>query len=217
MRGIELPGADRVTLEIPELPDEQVVAGLVAAGFQQLSDAIEAGHTLEEALGIGETGAKGSAIRTMLEPGRRAIKDAHGQDERVLGYYRVTAGDDRVCFFCSMLASRGAVFSRESFDASDPRFIGPGKVKVHDNCRCGYVPFFRDQPALPDSVEQTYSQWIDVTADFSGHEKALAWRRYWEALSRGEGEDLARARAYRNAEDVARLRGATLAPTEEAA
>lgn len=197
-RLLELPGAPRVSLEIEQLPDEKVLAGLVAAGFQQLTDSLQAGHELDEALTIAGDRAAGSAVRNAMEPGRRAIKEASRQDSRVLGYYRITAGDTDVCYFCEALASRGAVYSKASFDLSDPRFTGEGsKVKVHDRCRCGFAPFFNDQPSLPEANQERFDQWKKATSPWTGDEKMRAWRRYWEALGRGETEDEALARAYR--------------------
>jgi hypothetical protein len=60
--------------------------------------------------------------------------------------------------------------------------------------------------------------WTLASTPFSGNEKLTAFRRYWEALQRGEDEVLALARAHRDQETVARLRGSrSLDPTEEVA
>ena len=216
-RRLDLPSAPPVRLEPVEVPDEQIIAGLMAAGLKSLSDALDAGKELGEALEVASAGAQGSAVRTGLLPGRQLIRLAPDQDTLALGWYRTTAGDDRVCFFCAALASRGAVYRGDSFKESDPRFSGPGEVKVHDLCRCGFAPLFTSGADLPDSVAATRDAWDLASSPFSGHDKLTAFRRYWSALQRGEDEILALARAHRDQETVARLSGSSmLDPTEEA-
>lgn len=217
-RRLQLPSAPAVDLEPEEFVDDQVVAGLVASGLQSLSDALEAGKDLAEALEVAGGAAEGSAVRTGLERGRQLIRLAPEQDTLALGWYRTTAGDDRVCFFCAALASRGAVYRGDSFSEADPRFSGPGRVKVHDMCRCGFAPLFTSGADLPDSVIAQRDAWDLSTSPFSGHDKLTAFRRYWSALQRGEDEILALARAHRDKETVARLSGSSmLDPTEEVA
>jgi hypothetical protein len=179
VRSIELPGVPRASLDVAPIVDEQVITALVAGGFQRLSESLKAGHTLDEALLSGKTGAQGAAMRSLMAPGRGMIQDAHTQDQGVIGYYRVT--EQGCCYFCAMLASRGAVYARQSFDQSDPRFIGPGEVKVHDSCRCAYAPFFRDAPELPDLTLELSDFWKATTGDYSGWDKAKAFRRAYEA------------------------------------
>lgn len=209
-RRLALPSAPRVELEAEPLVDDQVVAGLVASGLKSLSDALEAGKELAEALEVASGQAQGSAVRNGLLPGRQLIRHAPDQDTLALGWYRTTAGDDRVCFFCAALASRGAVYRGDSFDRSDPRFSGPSEVKVHDLCRCGFAPLFTSGADLPDSVAATRDAWHLAADPFSGHDKLLAFRRYWTALQRGEDEVLAIARAHRDQETVARLSGSSM-------
>lgn len=199
---------ETLTIETPELPDEKIITGLVASGFEQLQRSLDVGRTMEEALQLASTAAVGSAVRNTLEPGRRGIMDAQGYDDRVVGLYWVTAGDTRVCHWCSMLESRGAVFKDGSWKTQeDPRPDGTSKVSAHDLCRCSLAPFYDSSPELPDSVQARYDQWRIATSHASGDEKRLAWRRYWDALGRGEDEVLALARARRDLEQVARLSG----------
>lgn len=217
-RRLELPGVEPVRLEAPELVEEQVIAGIVAEAFQSLSDAMEAGETLEEALGTSAELAEGVAIRNAFRPGREMLYDAHRQDSRAIGWIWETAGDDRVCYRCSMQQSRGAVFDRQSFDVRN-NADGTMKVWFHNLCRCHLRNVFTEDPALSDVAARLYEQWSLATAPFSapsdgsltGNESVNAWRRYWEALRRGENEVLALARAHRDKETISRM----LAPTEE--
>lgn len=217
-RRLELPGSEPVRLEAPELVEEQVIAGLVAEAFQSLSDAMEAGKTLAEALDTSAELAEGVAIRTAFRPGREMLYDAHRQDRRTIGWIWETAGDDRVCYRCSMQQSRGAVFDRQSFDVRN-NADGTMKVWFHNLCRCHLRNVFTEDPALSDVAARLYEQWSLATAPFSapsdgsltGNESVNAWRRYWEALRRGENEVLALARAHRDRETISRMLG----PTEE--
>ena len=219
-RRLEIPGVAPVTLEAPDLVDEQVIAAVVAEAFQSLSDAMEAGKTLEEALGTGERLAEGAAVRSAFRPGREMLYDAHRQDSRALGWLWETAGDDRVCYRCSMQQSRGAVFDRDSFSDARNNADGTMKVWFHNLCRCHLRNVFVEDPALSDNAMRLYEQWSIATAPFSGssdgsltgNESVNAWRRYWEALRRGENEVLALARAHRDQETISRM----LAPNKEA-
>jgi hypothetical protein len=219
-RSLEIPRARPVALEAPDLVDEQVIAGIVAEAFQSLSDALEAGQTLAEALGTSGELAQGVAVRNAMRPSREMLYDAHRQDSRAIGWIWETAGDDRVCYRCSMQQSRGAVFKRDSFDVRD-NANGTLKVWFHSHCRCHLRNVFTEDPALSDVAARLYEQWSLATAPFtapasgslSGNESVNAWRRYWEALRRGENEVLALARAHRDQETISRMLG----PTEEVA
>jgi hypothetical protein len=211
-RRLELPRAEPVVLEAPELVEDQVIAAVVAEAFQSLSDAMEAGETLEEALGTGAELAEGVAVRSAFRPGREMLYDANRQDSRAVGWIWETAGDDRVCYRCSMQQSRGAVFDRQSFDVRN-NSDGTMKVWFHNLCRCHLRNVFTEDPALSDVAARLYQQWSVATAPFTapsdgsltGNESVNAWRRYWEALRRGENEVLALARAHRDQETIARM------------
>jgi len=219
-RSLELPGVAPASLEAPELVDEQVIAGIVAEAFQSLSDAMEAGESLEEALGTSAELAEGVAIRSAFRPGREMLYDAHRQDERAIGWIWETANDDRVCYRCSMQQSRGAVFEKDSFDVRN-NADGTMKVWFHNLCRCHLRNVFTEDPALSDTAARLYQQWSIATQPFSapasgsltGNESVNAWRRYWESLRRGENEVLALARAHRDREAISRM----LAPSEKEA
>ena len=221
-RGLELPGADPVTLEAPDLVDDQIIAAVVAEAFQSLSDALEAGETLEDALGTGAELAEGVAIRNAFRPGRQMLYDAHRQDRLALGWIWETAGDERVCYRCSMQASRGAVFTTDSFKDARNNADGTMKVWFHNLCRCHMRNVFTGDPALSDTTRALYDQWAiatepfsgSSTGDLSGSESVNAWRRYWSAIQRGENEILAIARAHRDQETISRLVSSTKNPTE---
>lgn len=82
----------------------------------------------------------GAVARHTQNGARETIRDGIAKDKVALGYVRVTR--DRPCYFCAMLASRGLTYARDSFDQSDPRFIGEGTAKVHDHCQCHLKPVY---------------------------------------------------------------------------
>lgn len=119
----------------------------------------------------------GATVRHIQNGGRQTTYDAARSDRLALGYVRVTRA--KPCFFCSMLASRGLVFSEDSFDDSDPRFTGEGTVKVHDECQCALKPVYtrKDDPFLADTETHT-DMWERWGA--GGGDALLRYRRGYE-------------------------------------
>lgn len=125
-----------------------------------------------------------STMRHAQSAARNTIQEVVRQDRVALGYVRVTQA--KPCFFCAMLASRGLVFSEDSFDMSDPRFTGPGTAKVHDNCTCHLAPVWRRQGNENlEATEQFTDMWArwgaGGTAGVDGKARAiLRFRRGYE-------------------------------------
>ncbi len=120
----------------------------------------------------------GAAMRHGLAGGRDTIEEYadESRGRRVRGYVRITREDDRVCYFCAVLASR-ANYLKDSFDYSDQLFEGEGTAKVHDSCRCILRPMYGS--VLPDSVLMYRRAWKDM----SGGDKdpMKNFRSNWEA------------------------------------
>jgi hypothetical protein len=105
----------------------------------------------------------GSALRHALAGGRDTVEeyaDEPKPGQRVRGYVRITRMDDKVCYFCAMLASR-ANYLEDSFDVSDQLFEGEGTAKVHDTCRCVLRPMYGSR--LPDSVLMYRKAWAEMS------------------------------------------------------
>jgi hypothetical protein len=120
----------------------------------------------------------GSAMRHTLNGARDEIQSALAEDAVALGYVRTTAGDP--CFFCAMLASRGPVYGDDSFDESDPRFIGEGSHKVHDHCRCGVEPVYDRKAAWPGRAKEFSGMWVDLSQNLGRAPTIQDWRRQYE-------------------------------------
>ena len=120
---------------------EQIAASLSYVGPVLARRAMYAGEdfdtmmTPQQARRHVERQVRGSAVRLTAEGSRRVVRSV--QSKRI-GWMRVTKGE-APCFFCVALASRGPVYEDDSFDRSDPRFTGPGDVKVHDSCSCALL------------------------------------------------------------------------------
>lgn len=141
-----------------------------------------------------------SAARQVVQSGMDAAVNAVRKDPRALGWARVTQGP-AACYFCSMLESRGMVYSGDSFLGSDRRFeenLYPPEVlsgemgaKVHDHCRCVLVPIFNRSSDIQSNADEIYSVWRQVQRDYGwvrsryGLDMIQLWRLYWEGGSDG--------------------------------
>ena len=115
----------------------------------------------------------GSSSRLALG-GDRDTFDATLRSPRggIVGYRRRLGG--RGCGFCSMLASRGAVYHSEASAAR----TRDGQ-RYHDHCRCSPEPLYvREQE--PPEVRELQRQWQRVTAGHHGNGAVRAWERHWE-------------------------------------
>lgn len=182
---------------IEPLPEDAVRASLWATGPASLEKKIERieeqrrlvqgeevpdSPALEKALleeAFSEAGrqASGAAVRQVQNGGREQIMAATEEDARCLGFLRVTDGDP--CAFCAMMASRGPVYKDDSFDFSDPRFVGPGTAKAHDNCGCHNEPVYGRRTEWPGVAMQAHDLW-------NGTGSLLEFRREWDRLRRSE-------------------------------
>lgn len=119
-----------------------------------------------------------TSARFVTVAGHEQIFENIKADPRARGWVRTTKPG--CCFFCAMLASRGAVYKETSFQESDPRFHGPGNHKVHDSCGCGLRPTYSDTDPMPDRVDQLSDLWIDSQEKRKSGESAInAFRRVY--------------------------------------
>lgn len=74
----------------------------------------------------------GGVQRRIADWGRRTITGSSLADPRADGWQRAGVGE---CDFCTMLISRGAVYSEATADFAS-----------HDDCNCAAVPAFKGEP-----------------------------------------------------------------------
>lgn len=165
-RALELPREPRLTFDpLPGSVEEQIRTSLRVVGptdyLNKMRDIerLDISDQSREAMAIEakQVTAKkvaASVVRHTQAGGRETLLGAAKSDRVALGHVRVTTGTP--CFFCAMLASRGLVYNDDSFNDSDARFIGDGKVKVHDSCACTLKPVYRrDDPLVQDVATYT--------------------------------------------------------------
>lgn len=128
-----------------------------------------------EAMRAGQALSSRVAVRVAIDGGRNVVQRAVELDEEAIGFARVL--NVNPCYFCAMLASRGAVYKLNSFAASNQKFEGEGVAKTHDGCRCGMRPIYSEADGLDSTAEQLLQQWAEHTKGFGGQDAINAFRR----------------------------------------
>lgn len=136
-----------------------------------------------ELMASGLTNSAGASIRQAMNGGRNVTGNVVRSDRRIIGYARVT--DSNPCWFCALLASRGAMYATKSFlnggrkrwdgvlTKADKEFESPkGEVdlppgfsnvaKVHDHCRCQLRPVYSKRNFRDAEAQFYYDQWDSV-------------------------------------------------------
>lgn len=116
--------------------------------------------------------SSGTAVKEVVNGSRGVINNINLRDKRTIGYARVTDSDP--CAFCALLASRGAVYTSESFLQADQNFTpNPNGAKnlpegfsdvakVHDNCRCTLRPVYAKSQAMDAAAKYYRDAWDDI-------------------------------------------------------
>lgn len=192
-------GSAAEPLEFDEFPDNDVRTSLlVESNFHIKSQMPVADPTVTmQAAQVNSTGA---AVRQSLKGARNVTANVVKFDKRVLGYARYTDGNP--CHFCALLASRGAVYGRESFADSDASFRSNDSAvqvpedyvrisKVHNNCRCTLRPVYSKSQEYDTEAKYYRSQWKKIW-DQHGHkspdEVVQAWRENYKPYERKDAD-----------------------------
>ncbi|MET8684840.1 hypothetical protein ABZV77_11540 [Streptomyces sp. NPDC004732] len=118
------------------------------AGGRSVLDSIDDLEATLESIG---KQIAGEAQRITEDGGREAISEAVDHDRKALAYMRVP--NPGACYFCLMLASRGAVYkSKHSAGDHEVR-------KFHPNCQCAAVPIFTRSYEYPAAVKHAVEFW----------------------------------------------------------
>lgn len=169
LRQIELPNAPKITFDpLTSAIEDAVKTSLYVTGptaylnkakvIENLDvDPISKQAMLAEAKQVTSQNVAAAVTRHVQNGGRRTLAAVPDQDKTTLGYVRVTSSSP--CFFCAMLASRGLVFGTDSFAASDPRFVGDGTAKVHDNCSCSLKAVYTKSDKFYQATLQYTDMW----------------------------------------------------------
>lgn len=133
----------------------------------------------DQAMDAGRVLSSKVAVRIAIDGGRAVVRRGVDLDHEAVGWARVLNVDP--CYFCAMLASRGAVYKRDSFDRSNGSFEGEGVAKVHDGCRCGLRPVYSHSDTRDPTAEAAWQQWKDHAQGLPSKEAIRAFRRNYKA------------------------------------
>lgn len=165
-------------------PAEQVQASL---GWATSDLTITGGDPLihepasDDTVTIIQNKVEGAATKLVMDAGRNELIAAIEADTKARGWARVTRPD--ACYFCRMLATRGAVYENQftAGRAANKRFVGEGEFKFHNNCHCTIEPLFSKHYEPPAHTRADMALWNEVTAGLSGQDAINAFRRAVEA------------------------------------
>lgn len=161
--------ADEV-IPLDELQDNDVRVSLLVEGNYNIKSQMPVADPAET-MKAAQVNSTGAAVRQTLKGARNVTANVVKFDRRVLGYARYT--DANPCHFCALLASRGAVYSKESFAESDSSFTSNKNAvevprdyirisKVHNNCRCTLRPVYSKSQEFDADARHYRQQWKNV-------------------------------------------------------
>ncbi|KPG13736.1 VG15 protein [Mycobacteroides immunogenum] len=167
-----------------EFPARDVATALTVTGPVNVKKQMPAPQA--DVMAKAQKASSGAAQTRALDGGREMVQaqvlrlgPERKSRRKAVGYARFT--DSNPCYFCAMLASRGAFYlSKDSFKASNKRFEGDGTAKVHDHCKCSLRPVFSLADGLDDRAKYFYNMWVDAQNTRKSGETAIqAYRRFY--------------------------------------
>lgn len=170
------------------LPDAAVTS-LMVTGPVGVKQRVAAGVAPELAAAAAFAEMARTAQMHVLNGGRTELQRGIRRDRRALGYQRVT--DGAPCYFCAMLASRGPVYSKESFSN--------GRVHLGDGCTL--EPVYAGDTEWTGRAREFAALWDVATDGLSGPAAIAAFRREFNA-TQGHAHSGRTARRTPKAEPV---------------
>lgn len=122
--------------------------------------------------------SKAAAVleKLVTDTSRQQVIDNVQNDRRATGWAREARPD--ACWFCAMLATRGAVYHSAAAAGLDV-VDGLPMNTYHTHCKCQVVPTFGAYEP-PAHVRQWQNLWDKSTADQHGADKAWAFQEAYE-------------------------------------
>lgn len=143
------------------------------------------------------------AEKLVLDTGRDTVIGNVQRDPVAKGWARLTEPDP--CYFCAMLAARGAVYRSKK----------TAGFEAHDNCRCHVEPWFRGAYEPTAKVREWQRLYDTATAGATtSHDRRLAFRQAYEGREvnikrdtvtktvRGKTTTTVRARGERTGDEI---------------
>lgn len=154
--------------------------------------------------------SSGTAVREAINGSRNVVQNVQKlKNSRVIGYARVT--DSNPCYFCALLASRGAVYTKQSFLDVDQKYTANPHgakglpedfldvAKVHNNCKCTLRPVYSKSQAMDDAANHYKAGWDSVYATTKNNRGDVNEFRKWLADNPFQGSQ---ADLYRIQQDL---------------
>jgi hypothetical protein len=192
-------------------PEDDVRTSLLVEGNYNVKAATPHISDESELMAHARANATGAGVRQALKGARNVTNNVIQYDPKALGFARFTDGNP--CHFCALLASRGAVYGKHSFAASDAGFTSPKEApdvpsdfvrvsKVHNHCRCTLRPVYSKSHAFDAEAKFYRKQWNDMMAEGGNVEKR--WREQYQVYERTE-PDIARIESALREREMALL------------
>lgn len=138
---------------VPRASQEQLDALLHSQAVASIKKSTAMGSPLVQTLDRTFSTTSMSMVRVVRDRSREYVRQTSLTDDRLGAWGRIGTGD--TCPFCSMLISRGAVYSEQSV-----RFAS------HLNCNCEVAPAYGDQAKKVDEYRKS-----DRTIKFDDKQK----------------------------------------------
>lgn len=148
---------------------DRALTSLRVTGTRVVTRLILGGWDPSRALDKAGPAVAAASSRHALAAGRVVVDRALGADPAARGWLRVTDGNP--CWFCAMLASRGAVYLTPRSASTRGGTYEP----YHDGCGCQTEPVFRTV-VLPDASQRFAALWETSTDGLSGRAARNAFR-----------------------------------------
>jgi hypothetical protein len=174
LRKLLVPGEPELLAILARADADRVLQRIHLTGPYQVNAFIKSGLSPKAAKIKAFPVASKVAADEVLKGGRTIIGDTISQDRVAIGYARLPKAN--ACAFCIMLASRGAVYSKDTVLKTTGRSrFGAGK-SYHTNCACAMYPVFtKDQP-LADLTISAGEEWLKHTKGVPTREQLKIFR-----------------------------------------
>lgn len=156
-----------------DLAVEQAMNSLFFTGPVQIRYGVsKMGRTVDHAAEVALSQALRASKRLSLQGGRKTITRTSQATRAIKGVARVT--DASPCYFCAMLASRGAVYKSEQTASFNP----------HDGCGCEPEPVYSKKDYMvPGRAQEFSDMWRQIPGGLSPANSRRAFRGLYETGS----------------------------------
>lgn len=139
--------------------------------------ALESVQSDPTALDVARKNATGMLEKLVADTGRQQTVDNALADRQATGWAREAQPD--ACWFCAMLATRGAVYHSAEAAGLTHDADGLPANSYHAHCHCQVVPVFgKYEP--PAHIRAWQKMWADSTKHARGADKAWAFQEAFE-------------------------------------